>query len=1007
LAGFLENDRVSQHRNANLRGRIANVSEPSGGHQFYTVIFDNGELQYCEESELIREVIINTPWDLMKSNSLCSYQDFSISSTVHKVRNTTSNTISTLKASRTIFKPYQYKPLVKFLNSDLKRLLIADEVGLGKTIEAGHIMLELAARGQLQNALIICTNSLKDKWKTELKDKFNFHFKIFESGNEFMRDIEDDISSNKRSILGIINYEKCRSTAIKECIESNEYKFDMLICDEAHKIRNSETAQHRGVKTIIGACEAAVFLTATPIMTDIRNLHSLVKVLDPVGFETFDIFNNAIRLNRPFIKALSQLNSKVPLVQIATELGKSKVIQEHTAQEELFQSSEFSVDEIFKDDKLYQRLRNSLFKNEDNPNTRAIIQQDLVDLNSLNHLYTRTRKKEVQNEQDVVQRNAKSYRVPLSDEELAVYNGIIDQYDDNHNLGLIQRKRQVSSSIIGFQIDNEEEIEEFVKSAPTDTKYSFFRDIVSEVIEHNNRKLIVFAFFKKTLKYLKARLELEGIRCEIIHGGINDRTKRIERFRDDSSIKVLLSSEVGSEGLDLQFCDALVNYDLPWNPMIVEQRIGRIDRVGQRSKKIHIFNLILKDTIEERIHDRLYERIELFKESIGDLEEILGETEPLGEKMAKEIEGLYREDLTEEQQNERLDQLSIAFENEKLTLIKVQMELADAFANDVHFQNEIIRIQNNRRYLTEYEIIQFIESGIRRSLNFVQLIHIGNKRYELKIPATSNKDFFNFVEKYKNYPKNSPEIDVLYNQFKMRHFGAERIELTFNQEHAFTHKKLEFISAFHPLVNALTNYFTAENLHQNQAHKLTVRKADFDKDININPGYYVLATFKVSIIRYLGDERENRTESLKASLADLNGDDVNMINQEYAEQLMGQIQLYGQPFTENLNLDAELVGAIREPIMAEMRASEMKVRENESIKFHSALERRYDQELRYIESWLNRKHKQLAEGIGIENIVRAEINKLNTRKEGLKEQIGRASLDVTHSMISANLIKIK
>src|SRR5690606_19524807 len=151
-----------------------------------------------------------------------------------------------------------------------------------------------------------------------------------------------------------------------------------------------------------------------------------------------------------------------------------------------------------------------------------------------------------------------------------------------------------------------------------DAKFGAFEGIVREIVLNKGNKLIVFAFFTNTLLYLKIKLKELGIETEIIYGGIKDRTVRIENFQHNNNVKILLSSEVGSEGIDLQFCDALVNYDLPWNPMVVEQRIGRIDRVGQKSNVINIYNLILKDTIEERIHTRLYERINLFRESLGD-----------------------------------------------------------------------------------------------------------------------------------------------------------------------------------------------------------------------------------------------------------------------------------------------------------------------------------------------------------------------------------------------------
>src|SRR5438067_1191461 len=119
------------------------------------------------------------------------------------------------------------------------------------------------------------------------------------------------------------------------------------------------------------------------------------------------------------------------------------------------------------------------------------------------------------------------------------------------------------------------------------------------MVNRDKQKVIVFAFFKKTLRYLQIRLAESGILCEIIHGEVEDRDGPIQRFREDGAVKVLLSSEIGSEGLDLQFAHILINYDLPWNPMVVEQRIGRVDRVGQESRIVNIYSFVLEGTIEE------------------------------------------------------------------------------------------------------------------------------------------------------------------------------------------------------------------------------------------------------------------------------------------------------------------------------------------------------------------------------------------------------------------------
>lgn len=1002
---FKKGDRISLTRDIDKKGEIDVCLGKQGGYIYYSTLMDDGTNRTFKEEDIRYEVKSETVWDLLVNNSLADYRNFTISSTIHKVRNSTANTISTLKASRTIFKPYQFKPLVKFLNSDIKRLLIADEVGLGKTIEAGHILLEMAARGALSNALIICTNSLKDKWKTELANKFNFHFKVYEETKHFIQDLKDDISQSKRSLFGIINYEKCRSSKIIDVLESSDYKFDFIICDEAHKIRNSFTAQHKGVKDLIERSEAVVFLTATPIMTDISNLHNLLKVLDEEAFEEFDVFNNAISLNRPFIRALSQLNARQDLVQIASELQSTEVHLAYNADDETFDEETIIMSKYFADDKLYQRAISNLYTNDISAENRVRIQQDLTDLNSLNHLYTRTRKRDVMSGEDLVTRIPRTITVELSESEQDAYDEVCNRYGDGNSLGLIQQKRQISSCIPAFKMKREN-LEKGVYSIPdSDEKYRAFQHIINEVVISRKRKIIVFAFFTNTLLYLKCRLEDQGINTQIIYGGIKDRTERIEDFRDNDSVHVLLSSEVGSEGLDLQFCDALINYDLPWNPMVVEQRIGRIDRVGQESETINIYNLILSGTIEERIYQRLFERINLFKESLGDLESILGENEALGDLISKGIEELYTKNISEEEQNRKIDQMCLAVENERQTLRRIQNDLTDTFSNDFHFNDEINNIQRNKRYITEDELIKLIESIIRIELSYLRPIYKNDRLAGFEIPANARKKFFDFLENYKDNPRKSPELDALYKQFKTKYSNNSNIEFTFNQKDAYKNSTKEFITSFHPLVNAITNYFFDHNFHKNQAHKLSIELRTVDELI-LEPGFYFLSSVEILVSRTFGSKKKNDVKILKNILADINGDEVRILDETKADLLTSILLDKGRIFETELNLNEEFVSAIKPAIMIKMSQIEEEICEDEKIKFESSIQRRTDQELAYLNRWLERRERQLAEGNVPVGPWKKYIQDLEDRIEQATNNLKASNLETTHSLVSTNLIEV-
>ena len=191
-------------------------------------------------------------------------------------------------------------------------------------------------------------------------------------------------------------------------------------------------------------------------------------------------------------------------------------------------------------------------------------------------------------------------------------------------LGLVQKKRQVASSVYAY-LNKEEDLDSGFDaySEYEDAKFEQLIRIIEEVFKHGTKKLIVFALFRRTLKYLSIRLKSRGYKSLIIHGQVDNRADVLTSFKNDPDNHILLSSEVGSEGLDMQFCNSMVNYDLPWNPMVVEQRIGRIDRFGQKSPVVNIYNLIVAGSIQEDIYMRLLDRIGIFRGTIGDMEAIL------------------------------------------------------------------------------------------------------------------------------------------------------------------------------------------------------------------------------------------------------------------------------------------------------------------------------------------------------------------------------------------------
>ena len=682
MSKFSKGDKV-KNIVTNEVGYVIEIYPPRRGRQLYKVKYDDREADENSDN-LLPNIDLTDPFERVKENYFDHYSEYLKGNTAFKIQSSNNSTISSLKASRTLFRPYQFKPLLKYLNSDNKRLLIADEVGLGKTIEAGHIMLELKARGEFHNALVICPMALRSKWATELNEKFGLDFIEIDKKETLIHELQ----YHNGGVLAVINYDKIRDTSdILKVIDERNIKFSIIVCDESHKLRNSNTMIYHGAEHLLITSESVVFMSATPIMIDEFNLYNQLHLLDADMYDNPEVFRNNVQLNRPFVRALSQLNSGANLQSIADELSSSEVTTYNTIND-IESTQNFLIRDYFKDYPIYQDIMQLLTKGVDTPAIRAQLQFNLSEMSPMNTIFSRTRKREVTQDWSQAERNPYTHRVSLDFDERNAYEQAIEDYIDDHtvideygrertgSMGLVTVKRQLASSVWAYlneNVDLDRGIDTY--SEYNDSKFNQLLTVLKTVFDHGNKKIIVFAIFKKTLKYLAIRLRKAGYKCELIYGDPSiDKVAALRRFQFDDTIQVLLSSEVGSEGLDMQFCNTLVNYDLPWNPMVVEQRIGRVDRFGQESPKVNINTIIVKESILEDIYERLLTRIGIFRESIGDLEAILDSVMQTGDgkkvtiqDALKEMErDFYSEKLKPEEVEKKRSEIERAIENELL-----------------------------------------------------------------------------------------------------------------------------------------------------------------------------------------------------------------------------------------------------------------------------------------------------------------------------------------------------
>jgi len=1020
MAKFIINQRVSFVSNNNIKGTIRTILKPMGGHQFYEVLKDNGEMTTVAENEIKIEVISASAWDLFAENQLKNYLDYGIITTIHKLHNKTANILSTFKSSRTEFFSYQYRPLVKYLNSTEKRILIADEVGLGKTIEAGLILLEMFGRNQLNNCLIICTKSLKEKWETEMWERFGFQFKVYQAISDLEQDLKNADRSGRNEILGIVNYEQIRNEKIENILNNANLTFDFIVCDEVHKIRNHETLIHKAIKSLNSFAGSTIFLTATPIMTKRENLFNLLTLLDSRynrserRIDNLNFFENDINTNRPFIKAITKLNRNEPIAEIGKELKNAQIPNQIIVDNTPHFYGNTSVENYFSNNPLFKRTINLLENGEDTLENRAKIQYDLTELNTLNSVYTRTRRKDVFTK--LVKRNPRTIPVIFKDIELEKYNEVINTYQYG-SLGLIMKKRQITSSVVAFLAENENDLErgDYDKTI-IDSKFEEFKDkIIKPIVLENKKKIIVFSYFRKTLLYLKAKFKELAIETELIIGNDKDRKAHRDNFEKNNDIKVLLSSEVGSEGIDLQFCDTIVNYDLPWNPMVVEQRIGRIDRIGQKSDEIFIYNLVVdnENSIEKQIYNSLLTKIDIFRQTLGDLSEILTEMDEgtsdfdfYKEYNLLEIDLLTDESLKDDYQKreQRIDRVALALINQRIILDNIKEELSEAVVSDIAFQNEINSIEKNKKYLTEIELENFVESIIRNELKSCRLDKVDSDLFKFVIPDKNKSVLWEFIEQYIDKRDKNPALQQLYLRFKKEYRGETELLLTFKQEYSYNNSKFIFINSYHPFINAISNYYNEKHYTKNQCFRIALdKKFVNENNYDLSEGHYILIIYELAIKQ----NASNKTY-LHPIMIDINGDEPNLINSKISEYILGLTQLnaidVNEPFNfkevEDVILQFKTLAAIH------IKEKENQLLQEEKVKLDSSKDRRLKSEELFYENQIKRKQDLIKEERGNRKKYETEIESLKNEKNRRIKQIEQSEIECSNKLISVNHLQI-
>jgi SNF2 family DNA or RNA helicase len=663
------NDRVRVSGRYELGiGEVLRVSE-TGGLYVADVVFESRAGRRLETLPLTRLEKASSPWDKLRTGQFDDPKDFLLRQLAWQFP--LGNTGGELTNSRTQLLPHQILLTHDVIKMNRRRLLIADEVGLGKTIETGMIIRELIARGEASRVLVICPAGLIKNWQNELRDCFRLEFEVL--GIDF-QDFAPASWENHNRVIASIDTVK-RPARMERIL--NAPRFDLVIVDEAHHVsrirygkKQQVTMNYRLLEGLQGHTRDLLFLSATPHQGNNFQFWSLINLLDKSLFDSPEgMLSHRSLLNRVMVRRTKR--------EVVDARGKALFVRRQVHTE--------SFEPALREQRFYEQLTDYLktgyeaagaFRSGRTTSAQRAIGFVMTAFQKMMSSSPRAIKQAlrrrllvllVREQIDIEKKRKTNFEpelasriVAIQDEMRVLSRDILSTSHQPNNPSIQQSAAlgdaeadtyiaQVRQRIVRKLADMEETTEwsldadeegdegvyadaEIPDESPrvrdliglvpeaTDRKFDRLLSVISDLRRENEgERFIIFTQYRETLEFL--RIELAKVfgdeKLATIKGGpLEDKIEAAERFWDDNGAKFLVSTSAGGEGINLQCARVLFNYDLPWNPMAVEQRIGRIHRFGQKEVS-QVYNLIAKDTVEERIYALLAIKLESVAKAIG------------------------------------------------------------------------------------------------------------------------------------------------------------------------------------------------------------------------------------------------------------------------------------------------------------------------------------------------------------------------------------------------------
>jgi len=680
------------------------------------------------------------------------------------------NKIQSLSNSRTRILAHQVESTHIIVNAFKQRFLIADEVGLGKTIEAGLVIKEMIYRYNYKRIIIVCPASLLYQWQSEMESKFNEHFIVMDRKvmTEAKRIAGEGGNPWKVNDKLIVSVDFIKNKAFEEDLLRTSW--DAVIFDEAHRLRrdaNSSTLGYNTAEIMSVKTKSLLLLSATPFRGKLEELYYLIALLDKNLLGPFQSFYNEYCVEGADLSSLKRKLNEVVIRRTKNDIGGFTKRHARTIRFELYADERLLYDETTK--YVVEEFNRALQSENRAVGFVMCVFQKLLDSSS--YALMMALKNRAAKMRELISRAERGHEAVIEFDFARIgLENFTDEEEEQRQEDTLSVQKTIEELKLEVKI-----IDRLVKIAEgieTNKKGEKLVKLIKDLKKKGHEKFIIFTQFRTTQDYLADLLKEYSV---VVFNGSMSKDEKEDAIIDFKGEKeIIIATEAGGEGRNMQFCDVLINYDLPWSPLKIEQRIGRIHRFGQVND-VHIYNFSTRDTVAERVLQVLTEKLKLFEESIGTPDIMLGQVEDevnLNTLFMELATGNRSKKEIEDELNHRVQYAKQSFE--KLGDLTVTNKM------DFNY-DEYYKVTLKEREFTNRRIENFMRD----------LIDVDEYAGRFISTKGEKKGFYRVYE----------DPDDVEN-YKVGVFDSEK---------ALANDKIEFLAFGHPVVDSIINYCSGDD----------------------------------------------------------------------------------------------------------------------------------------------------------------------------------------------------